>query len=78
MIQALSVIGSLLVLLAYALVQKEVVKPKSFWYTGLNLAGALMLGYVAVVVGMYGYIVLNVAWTLIALWGMREVGTWCK
>ncbi len=69
-LQVATLLGSLLVLGAYALNQTGRVTFNSWWYIGLNLAGSVFLGSVSFYIGLWGYVLLNVVWCIIGLHAM--------
>lgn len=65
--QIVSVGGALLILAAYAGNQRGWIGPAGPAYNALNLAGALLLFWVALVDGRAGFIVLEAVWALVTL-----------
>jgi hypothetical protein len=65
--QAASIVGAALILLAYASHQAGAMGRDSSWYHLLNLAGALILCVVAVDAFQIGFIVLEGVWAVISL-----------
>lgn len=75
--QVVSLIGAVLILAAYAANQRGWIGPDRASYNVMNLAGALLLLWVAVIDGRLGFIFLEVVWagvTLPPLWRtLKEV-----
>jgi formate hydrogenlyase subunit 3/multisubunit Na+/H+ antiporter MnhD subunit len=69
-IQILSMLGSIIVLIPYALLGLRKMKPTSFVYSFMNFLGSVILMYVAIDIMQYGFIVLEVVWTAVSLYGM--------
>ncbi len=69
MLQAVSILGALAVLGAFAADQFGWVDPGRLSYALANFAGAGILTAVAVVEGQVGFVLLQGAWSLISLWG---------
>ncbi len=69
MSQAVSILGALAVLGAFAADQFGWVDPGRLSYALANFAGAGILTAVAVVEGQVGFVLLQGAWSLISLWG---------
>ncbi len=69
MLQAVSILGALAILGAFAADQFGWVDPGRLSYALANLVGAGILTVVAVFDGQVGFILLQGAWTLISLWG---------
>lgn len=65
--QVASILGAVLILLAYAAHQAGFMGRGSAWYHLLNLVGALVLCVVAVQAFQIGFIVLEVVWAAISL-----------
>lgn len=65
--QIISLVGAFLILLAYLANAREWLGPKDPWYNFMNLAGALLLLYTAILDRSAGFVFLESAWALIAL-----------
>ena len=60
--QVLSVVGALMVLTAYALIQSGIWRELDAGYLALNIIGSLLLGVVAIEDERAGFILLEFAW----------------
>jgi drug/metabolite transporter (DMT)-like permease len=60
--QVLSVVGALMVLTAYALIQSGIWRELDTGYLALNIIGSLLLGIVAIEDQRVGFILLEFAW----------------
>ena len=69
-LQILSMIGSITVLIPYALLGLRKMQSTSFTYSFMNFLGSVILMYVAIDIMQYGFIVLEVVWTAVSLYGM--------
>ena len=69
-IQLLSVVGALMVLAAYGLIQSGIWRELNPGYLALNIVGSLLLGIVAVVERQAGFILLEFAWVGLGLVGV--------
>ena len=69
-LQVLSVIGALMILLAYGLIQSGVWRELDPAYLALNIVGSLILGFVAIEDRRLGFILLEFAWAGIGLVGV--------
>ncbi len=62
--------GTLLVLLAFLLLQIRRLGPASWVYLGMNFFGAVLIGLNSYFNGALPSVALNVAWSVIAVYGM--------
>jgi hypothetical protein len=72
-LQAVSILGALAVLGAFAADQFGWIDPGRLSYALANFVGAGILTVVAAIEAQVGFIVLQGAWTLISLWGMVAI-----
>ena len=73
MLQAISVLGALAILIAYAANQFGWISPSQLSYTLANLIGAGILAVVAIAERQIGFILLQGGWTLVSLWGIVKI-----
>ncbi len=73
MIQVFSVIGALLILLAFAANQLGRLDTSNLSYQLSNLVGSAILTVVAVIEVQLGFILLEGTWALVSLWGTIRV-----
>ena len=73
MLQAVSVLGALAILMAYAANQFGWISPSRLSYTLANLVGAGILTAVAIVESQIGFFLLQGGWTLVSLWGIVRI-----
>ena len=66
------VVGALLVLSAFALVQARVLTSQARVYLLLNAVGASVLAWDAYGGRQWGFLLLEGAWALIAVWGLAR------
>lgn len=70
MLQAVSILGALAVLGAFAADQFGWVDPGRLSYALANFVGAAILTAVAAIEAQVGFVVLQGTWSLISLWGV--------
>jgi hypothetical protein len=73
MLQAISVLGALAILIAYAANQFGWISPSRLSYTLANFVGAAILTAVAIADRQIGFSLLQGGWTLVSLWGTVTV-----
>jgi len=67
MIQVVSLVGALLIVVAYAGNHYGWLTTSSLAYAVVNAVGAAILTVVAAVEGQWGFLLLEVVWTLVSL-----------
>ncbi len=70
LVQAISVIGALLILGAFAANLLQWLNTSNLWYSLINFVGSAILTVVAVIDQQLGFILLEGVWTLVSLWGI--------
>jgi hypothetical protein len=70
LVQAISVIGALLILGAFAANLMQRMNTSNLWYSLLNFVGSGILLVVAILDQQFGFILLEGAWGLVSLWGI--------
>ncbi len=65
--QIVSLVGACMILGAYAANQRGLLGPQHRLYSALNLLGALLLGWVAILDQRWGFILLEAAWVMVSL-----------
>jgi hypothetical protein len=71
--QAAQLIGAILILVAFAALQRGAMSPQSRLYLGLNLAGSVILTGVALEGSDWGFFLLEVVWAAVSLAGLVAV-----
>ena len=72
-LQAVSIVGALAILSAYAANQFGLVELDNLPYQLANLAGSAVLCVIAVVEVQIGFILLEGAWALFSLWAVVKI-----
>jgi hypothetical protein len=72
--QVLQILGAVLILAAFALAQAGRLDQRSLAYLLLNLVGSAVLAYLAAVERQWGFLLLEVVWALVSLWGLLNWG----
>ena len=72
LVQIISVVGALMVLSAYGLLQGGVWRELNVGYLAFNIVGSLLLGVVAIVDQRIGFIFLEFAWAGLGLIGVAR------
>jgi hypothetical protein len=73
LLQAISVVGALLILLAFAANQLGRIDTSNLSYQIANFVGSGILTIIAVIEAQYGFILLEGTWALVSLWGIITV-----
>ncbi len=74
MIQVVSVVGSLLILVAYTANQAGRLSTQRLSYIVLNIVGSAILAAVAVHEEQWGFLVLEAVWTLVSVIALARRG----
>jgi hypothetical protein len=70
MADALQIVGALLILVPFAALQLERLRPNSATYLWLNLLGSALLSALALAGEQWGFLLLEACWALVAGWGL--------
>lgn len=71
--QVLQLGGALLILAAFAGLQRGSLKPYDPVYLGLNLVGALVLTAAAILDFDWGFLMLEVVWAIVSAWSLVQL-----
>jgi hypothetical protein len=72
-IQALSLLGAMLILVPFAASQLGRMAVRSIAYQALNLAGSGTLTGVALIERQYGFLLLAAVWAIMSIFGLAQV-----
>lgn len=67
------IVGAVLVLIGFGAAQRGSLSPHSMAYLLLNATGGGVLAIVALVERDWGFLLLEVVWTVVSLWGLVQV-----
>lgn len=73
--QAISIVGAVVILSAYAAQQMKKLHAESVAYQLMNCIGGTCLCIAAVAAEQYGFILLEGTWAVLSAWGLRRVLT---
>jgi hypothetical protein len=71
--QVIQVIGALLILAGFAAAQFGALRVDSVLYLVLNLAGSLVLAYLAAIDDQWGFLLLETVWAIVSAWSLIRV-----
>ena len=71
--QVIQVAGALLILAGFAAAQFGWLAVSSRTYLVLNLAGSVILTYLALIEEQWGFLLLEVVWAAVSLWSLVRV-----
>jgi len=72
MSDVLQVLGALLILVPFAGLQVDRLRPDSATYLWLNLVGSALLSALALLGEQWGFLLLEACWALVAAWGLLK------
>jgi hypothetical protein len=73
MTEILQVVGAILILIPFAGVQRGWVGAQALSYLVLNLAGSIVLAWVALEEEDWGFLLLEAVWAVVSAWGLLEL-----
>lgn len=73
MAQALQLGGAVLILIAFAGLQRGSMKPGDALYLALNLVGALILTAAAILDFDWGFLLLEIVWAIVSAWSLLQL-----
>lgn len=68
--QLIQVAGAILILVAFAAVQFDRMRPDSRVYLALNLVGSAILAVLAWTGSQWGFLLLETVWAIVSAWGL--------
>jgi hypothetical protein len=70
--QVIQVLGSLLILAAFAATQRGALSQNSRTYLSLNLVGSAVLAVLAASEKQFGFLLLEACWAVVSAWGLAQ------
>ena len=70
--QLVQVVGALFILVAYGAAQFGAMSQHSRLYLVLNIIGSGILAVLALVEGLWGFLMLEIFWAAVSLWGLLQ------
>jgi hypothetical protein len=70
--QLVQLVGALFILVAYASAQFGAMSQHSRMYLVLNIAGSVILGVLALLQSLWGFLLLETFWAGVSLWGLIQ------
>ncbi len=70
--EVIQIVGAIAILAGFALAQFGYVDQRSYSYLLLNLVGAAILAVSAYIEKQWGFVILEVVWTLVSAWGLAS------
>jgi hypothetical protein len=71
--QIVQILGSLLILTAFAAAQRGALRTDSRTYLTLNLVGSVVLSVLAAHERQWGFLLLEVCWAAVSAWSLAKV-----
>jgi len=72
--ELLQVAGAVIILVAYWAMESGRIGPHSAVYLWLNIAGSVLLGAIAIIGQLWGFLLLEIAWTGISIRSLLKPG----
>lgn len=70
--QLVQLVGALFILVAYASAQFGAMSQHSRIYLVLNVLGSVILGVLALIDSLWGFLLLEAFWAAVSLWGLIQ------
>jgi len=72
-LQAIQIVGALLILAGFAGQLRGRISATSFTYLWLNLVGSVILFVLAVIEEQWGFVLLEGVWAIVSAWGLAQL-----
>jgi hypothetical protein len=73
MTELLQVVGAVFILVAFSAAQTGTLTPHQRSYLALNLVGGVVLTWVAIEEEDWGFLLLEVVWSVVSAWGLIQI-----
>ena len=73
MLQVVQIVGAVLILAAFAALQRGSMSPRSRLYLWLNFVGSAILAGVALATSNWGFLLLEAVWAVVSLRSLTEM-----
>ena len=73
MLQAIQIVGALLILAGFAGQLRGWISASSLTYLWLNLVGSVILAVLAVIEEQWGFVLLETVWAIVSAWSLIQL-----
>ena len=73
MLQAIQIVGALMILAGFAGQLRGKISATSYTYLWLNLVGSIILCVLALIEEQWGFVLLEGVWAVVSAWGLARL-----